>query len=179
MTRYRCVMLDPPWPERGGGRIKRGADRHYPLVNVRDMPAVILRCPRWSLDDNAHGWLWATNNYLADAMRLLGVLGFRYVSCVTWTKTRPGPGGAVLLDRPGLGQYLRGVTEHLLFGVRGRLPATRPGVTGLFASRGRHSAKPVEARRLVEMVSPGPRLELFAREPNDGWDAWGNDPSLA
>ena len=25
------------------------------------------------------------------------------------------------------------------------------------------------------MVSPGPRLELFARRPREGWTEWGNE----
>jgi hypothetical protein len=29
--KYRTIYIDPPWPERGGGKIKRGADRHYSL----------------------------------------------------------------------------------------------------------------------------------------------------
>lgn len=26
--KYRTIYIDPPWPERGGGKIKRGADKH-------------------------------------------------------------------------------------------------------------------------------------------------------
>ena len=37
-----------------------------------------------------------------------------------------------------------------------------------------HSAKPGEFYDLVETVSPGPRLELFARRARPGWDAWGD-----
>lgn len=32
---YRTVYLDPPWPERGGGKSKRGADRHYKRCDER------------------------------------------------------------------------------------------------------------------------------------------------
>jgi N6-adenosine-specific RNA methylase IME4 len=28
---------------------------------------------------------------------------------------------------------------------------------------------------MVERVSVGPYLELFARRPADGWDVWGNE----
>lgn len=30
---YKTIYIDPPWPERGGGKIKRGADRHYALIS--------------------------------------------------------------------------------------------------------------------------------------------------
>ncbi len=26
--KYKTIYADPPWPEVGGGKIKRGADRH-------------------------------------------------------------------------------------------------------------------------------------------------------
>lgn len=38
-----------------------------------------------------------------------------------------------------------------------------------------HSVKPEEMRRMIEKVSYAPRIELFAREKHEGWDAWGNE----
>jgi hypothetical protein len=35
--RYGTIFTDPPWPERGSGRIKRGADRYYPLMKIADI----------------------------------------------------------------------------------------------------------------------------------------------
>jgi N6-adenosine-specific RNA methylase IME4 len=40
--------------------------------------------------------------------------------------------------------------------------------------RGEHSAKPDAFLDLVEQVSPGPYVELFARRARFGWDYWGN-----
>ena len=37
--RYKTLYADPPWMERGGGQIRRGADRHYPLMKTRDIMA--------------------------------------------------------------------------------------------------------------------------------------------
>lgn len=39
--------------------------------------------------------------------------------------------------------------------------------------RGVHSAKPPAFLDMVERVSPGPYVELFARAPRLGWDSWG------
>jgi hypothetical protein len=39
--------------------------------------------------------------------------------------------------------------------------------------RGAHSVKPAAFGDLVERVSPGPYVELFARSPRLGWDSWG------
>ena len=39
-----------------------------------------------------------------------------------------------------------------------------------------HSKKPTIVReRIVELVGPLPRIELFARQTVDGWDCWGNE----
>lgn len=122
-------------------------------------------------EDNAHLYLWVTNNFLQDGLDVMRAWGFRYVTTITWTK-----------DRMGLGQYFRGITEHCLFGVRGKSPyKVRPdgkraqGRTGFIAPRQEHSVKPEQMREMIELVSYGPYLELFARRPAQGWDVWGNE----
>ncbi len=54
---------------------------------------------------------------------------------------------------------------------------TRQAVTSRWFTwnRGAHSAKPDAFLDLVETVSPGPYLELFARRQRLGWDTWGNE----
>jgi N6-adenosine-specific RNA methylase IME4 len=39
----------------------------------------------------------------------------------------------------------------------------------------RHSKKPVELYDMIELCSPGPHLELFARETRKGWTQWGDE----
>ncbi len=41
--------------------------------------------------------------------------------------------------------------------------------------RGKHSVKPEAFLDIVESVSPGPYLEMFARRNRLGWDTWGNE----
>lgn len=163
---YRTIVIDPPWPERGGGVIKRGADRHYPLVDVLDMPTLIIRAEAYQPAANAHLYLWVTNTHLPDGLGLMAAIGFRYITTLTWAK-----------DRIGLGQYWRGRTEHVLFGVRGRLPipSDRRLSTLFRADRDDHSSKPDRFYEIVEQVSPSPRLEMFARRRRVGWDVWGDE----
>ena len=162
------VLADPPWLERGGGQIKRGADRHYPLLPTEELPRVMRSCPHWDrLSDDAHMYMWVTNTFLADGLWLMSALGFRYITNLVWTK-----------DRFGLGQYFRGQHELCLFGVRGNhITTTGTWSTWLGQSvleRGRHSEKPEELHQLIEQASPGKWLEIFAREARPGWLAWGN-----
>jgi len=46
------------------------------------------------------------------------------------------------------------------------------------APRGAHSEKPQLFLDLVERMSPGPYVELFARKPRLGWDSWGKGYEL-
>ena len=76
LPRFSVIVEDPAWPEHGGGKSKRGADKHYGLMTVAQIIALpIIDC----VADDAHYWLWATDNYLHDAMHVLDARGFRYV----------------------------------------------------------------------------------------------------
>ena len=169
VRRYGTIIADPPWPERGGGRIVRGAQRHYDLMTVARIMATPVEY-RWAADD-CHLYLWVTNNFLMAGLSTLHWWGFRYVTTLTWNK-----------NGIGLGQYFRGNTEHVLFGVRGnpgyrQLPNGKraQGRTGFYAEKGEHSEKPMQIHEWAEIVSPGPRIELFARSRRPGWHAWGNE----
>lgn len=163
---FHCIVADPPWNESGGGRIKRGADRHYPLMKTPQIIELMASCPLYQPAENAHMYLWVTNNFLRDGLAVLDALGWRYVTMLTWAKE----------GKIGLGQYYRGMTEHVLFAVRGVQPAlARTESTLILAPRGAHSVKPQAFYDRVERVSPGPRLEMFARIHRPGWTAWGNE----
>jgi N6-adenosine-specific RNA methylase IME4 len=73
--KYKTIYIDPPWPEYGGGQIRRGANRHYKLMSIRH----ISELPVWNLSaENSHLYLWTTNNYLAEAMLIIEGWGFSY-----------------------------------------------------------------------------------------------------
>lgn len=170
MKKYKTIYADPPWLETGGGVIKRGADKHYPLMKTKDILVLGIELQKYIDDDGCHLYLWTTNTFLPDALRVMDYWGFEYKTMITWAK-----------DRFGLGQYFRGQTEHCLFGVRKNLPyklldgKRQQGCTVINAKRREHSRKPDEMVTMIEKVSHGPFLELFAREKRDGWDTWGNE----
>ena len=100
--------------------------------------------------------------------------GFGYKGNLVWCKIRKDCGP----DGRGVGFYFRNVTELLLFGVRGRMRTLAPGrrQVNIIRSRKReHSRKPAESYGVVESCSPGPYLELFAREARPGWVQWGDE----
>jgi N6-adenosine-specific RNA methylase IME4 len=176
--RYKTVYADPPWPLRGGSNGKSGwskrvsPDVHYPLMTSDEI--LLLPVGQQIADEDAHLWLWVPSGLLPIGLTCMQNWGFRYVNNVAWIK----------LGAPGLGQYIRNTHELCLFGVRGKIPYARTPLgkriqirSSFMAQKGRHSEKPAEMRTMIERVSPGPRIELFARERVAGWSAWGNEVS--
>lgn len=165
--KYKTILADPPWMERGAGKIKRGADRHYPLLKTDEI--IDLMRLNISPDENGcHLYLWVTNNFLPDGLRVMKELGFRYITNIVWVK-----------DRIGLGQYFRGLHELNLFGVMGKLMTKVKLPTVIFEKKRKHSQKPRKMYELIEKASYPPRLELFAREKYEGWNVWGDEPSTS
>jgi N6-adenosine-specific RNA methylase IME4 len=160
--RYRTILADPPWDINQRGHL--GAERHYPLMSLRricGLDVASLAGP------DAHLWLWVTNSTLPVGRQVMEAWGFSYRSCLTWIK-----------PRFGLGVYLRNQTEHLLLGVRGKAPIRfRSQGSWFYAPVQEHSHKPEEQYAIIERCSPGPRLELFARRRQPGWEVWGNEVS--
>lgn len=228
---YRCIYIDPPWPENGGGKSKRGADKHYPTMSVKEITVAVLGtlnvnyvdvdgedCPHFVLEevaDDAHCWMWVTDNYLEAGLDLMRMMGFNYKRTLVWAKISPGnldkfmfaqankvmrhidvsremrrdiaasalrfinrrSGG---LLRSGLGHYARGSHELLLFGTRGKThwpPTDVVPKSVQFAPITKHSAKPELFYDIIEACSPGPRLEMFARNARPGWAVFGNEVS--
>ena len=197
--KFGTILADPPWNESGAGQVKRGADRHYPLMSTAELGSLLVSAVA---APDAHLWLWTTLSHLPDGLWLMDRWGFKYVTHLVWVKgvgCRDCDGwGAVSLTVPcstcdytglapsatvqqGLGQYVRGAHELVLFGKRGQPPyRTKPDgkraqvPSAFVARRTEHSKKPEHIHQAAEMISPGPRLEMFARRPRDGWSVFGN-----
>lgn len=187
MSRYPAIVVDPPWDVGAGRSI--GAyvmDGDKQLFGVTDQASRPLAYPTMTVDqikalrvadvaaDDAHLYLWTTNGYLPAAFDVASAWGFTYSTAIVWAKNVMGG---------GMGGAFGISTEFCLFCRRGRLKAHgRVGGTWFnwkrpYDERGkpRHSAKPPEFYALVEDVSPGPYLELFARDRRERWHAWGNE----
>ena len=119
---------------------------------------------------DAHLWLWTTNALLPRAYEVAQAWGFTVRSPLTWVKFRLGLSGRY---------QLRNATEQLLFCTRGRAPlGNHSQPTWFNAPVLEHSRKPAEQFAIIERISRGPFLELFARqrpESNQEWAIWGNE----
>jgi N6-adenosine-specific RNA methylase IME4 len=120
------------------------------------------------VEDDAFLWLWVTNATLRHGYEVAEAWGFTVRAPLTWIKFRLG-----------LGHYLRNATEHLLLATRGKahvLVKNQP--TWMVGPVQEHSHKPEEQFAVIERLTPGPYLELFARRhppSNKPWFVWGNE----
>jgi N6-adenosine-specific RNA methylase IME4 len=172
--RFGAILIDPPW--RFTNRTGKMAPEHRRLRRYATMTFdEIAALPIAALAQaRSHLYLWCPNALLYEALGIMQAWGFTYKTNLVWLKTRQDGGP----DGRGVGFYFRNVTELLLFGVRGNLRTLDPGrrQVNLIASRKReHSRKPHEIYQMIEDCSPGPYLELFAREPRPGWTQQGDE----
>lgn len=177
---YRTIVADPPWPYpddargwgighgrrswRNGRERQRAPYPSMPLTEIEALPVDDLAAAE------AHVYIWTTNRHLHAAFHVMERWGFRYAQALVWAKV---PQASMLGGAFGMN------AEYVLFGRRGVLATTAREPSSWFewprAGRGAHSRKPDAFLDLVERVSPGPYLELFARRQRLGWDTWGNE----
>lgn len=163
---YRTIVVDPPWPMQKITRDVRPNQTKalsYPTMSIDE----IKRLPiRGMADADSHLYLWTTHKQLPCAFGVVEAWGFRYECLFTWVK----PVGFTPFS------WMRS-TEFALFCRRGSLPLKVLGKRlDLCAGVTRqHSRKPEAFLDIVEQVSPGPYLELFARRNRLGWDTWGDE----
>jgi N6-adenosine-specific RNA methylase IME4 len=60
-------------------------------------------------------FLWITVPLLPDGFKVLEAWGYKYKTMITWRK----------IMSLGMGFWWRGQTEHLLFGIKGKIKAFR------------------------------------------------------
>lgn len=169
-AKFATIVIDPPW-DWGDEGDQDQLGRARPEYSTMSLPELLALPVGGLADVDCHLYMWITNRSLPKGFALLEQWGFRYVTCLTWVK-----------PHFGMGNYFRGQTEHVLFGVKGSQPLKRKDVGTVFhAPRGPngHSSKPTEFYDLVESCSPGPYLEMFSRVDRKDWVAWGENARAA
>ncbi len=172
--RYGTILIDPPW--RFANRTGKVAPEHrrlhrYQTMSFEEIAALPL--PEVA-KPQSHLYLWCPNALLLEALTIMKKWGFTYKTNIVWLKVRKDGGP----DGRGVGFYFRNVTELLLFGIKGKLRTLAPGrsqVNIIISRKEEHSKKPESVYDLVRRCSPGPFLELFARQKVAGWTQWGDE----
>jgi N6-adenosine-specific RNA methylase IME4 len=175
---YSVIYADPCWRYEQKVRVTLDEAQYATMT-----PAQVQALPVGRLAGRDCAlFLWGTWPQLPVVLETIRAWGFAYRTLAfIWVKRNPKAGSLFW----GTGMWTRANSEPCFLAVRGHPKRTHMGVHQvveedvLDAPVGRHSAKPVVAReRIVTLLGDVPRIELFARERSEGWDAWGNDPSL-
>ena len=163
MKLYDIIYADPPWRYSFSKSKSRKIENQYPTMTLREICDMEIPAK-----DESVLYLWATAPKLQEALVVMSEWGFAYKTHAVWDK-----------ERMGMGYWFRGQHELLLVGVRGNFSPPTPNqrISSVFrCPRGKHSKKPEIFRKLIDRWFPkASKIELFARERVEGWDAHGNE----
>ena len=168
--KYRCIVADPPWRYNSKLRGLRGAT-DYPTMTQEQLLSMPVGL--WA-EDKAHLYLWTTDAFMVQAHQVAAAWGFEVMNILVWAKGRNDAMGQRV--QMGVGFYFRHACEYVLFCVRGSLSVKRHDQPNVFlAPRSSHSTKPDAFYDLIESMSYGPYLDVFARTGRLGWKTFGNE----
>lgn len=168
---YQILYADPPWDYAGHKQHDKKNDvksaiNHYSTMKLNDLKAIPIeeQCHK-----DALLFMWTSSPHLPQAIELMKAWGFEYKTIAfVWYKQKTNPG-----------YYTMSECEICIIGKRGNIPTPRGSRNEkqfLSQMRGKHSEKPNEIRdRIARMFPTQKKLELFAREKIEGWDAFGNE----
>lgn len=185
--KYRTIVADPPWDHSDGTGFSYGRKDHrrkvspgdprttrppYEAMTIGEIAA--LPIPDLAAKDS-HLYLWTTQRFLRDSFDVVEAWGFSVSATITWCKAPMGfMGGAFRSSTEFCHFARRGSLAHLSQAPSRWFTWPRVGFTQADPVA-KHSRKPDAFIDLVEQVSPGPYVELFARRARFGWDYWGNE----
>ena len=168
--KYNIIYADPPWQYKeswGNGQVG------YITMTNEEIKKLSVSS---IAEDKAHLYLWVTNPFIKEGLEVCKAWGFDYKTLITWVKTyKDGT------PEMGMGYYFRGCTEHIIFGVRGKMKCQNKTTRNLVVEVNPklHSKKPHCFKEMVVNCSGNlPRIELFARNVglfDEGWEYWGNE----
>lgn len=184
--KYSVIYADPPWQQKQGRKLNgyKVVDGKQVFNSVddkaQDLPYKTMTfADICNLDvesiaaDDCFLFMWVTNKYLLDAKEVLKAWGFKYSTTITWCKQTMGG---------GLGGDFGINCEYLIFARRGKPKATKKIKSTWFNIKREYengypcsSRKPHFFRELIESMTAGDKVELFARKRFDRWDAFGNE----
>lgn len=171
---YNLIYADPPWKQTKGGKkncrpASSGKSLDYNVLSLDEIEKHLRVAVEHSTNDSIL-FLWTIDKYLFEAESIAKGLGYKLHARMIWNKENGIP--AAFTIRFG--------HEYLLFMYRGKfIPVAkeeRGKILSVFSEKVKsHSKKPIIAYKIIERLYPYlKKIELYARENREGWDAWGD-----
>ena len=175
--KYKIIYADPPWNYeckhyQDSGRRMKHINEQYNTMSIKEMKELPIKN---ILDKDCALFLWVTDSHLKFGIEVLESWGFKYKTIAfVWIKKYES-GSYVYNFAP----WTLKSNEICLLGIKGKMGKYKMAnnIKSLVEEvRRKHSQKPEEVRSRIEKLFGNiPRIELFARERTEGWDAWGNE----
>lgn len=190
---FSFLYADPPWDK----AIRHTPYQTMPTGHAGDVPnedgsypsiCAMGKDVKKAASKNAVIWLWTTNSLIPEGLEVLRGWGFEYKTSIVWVKQKTGESRGAVLPKHELilvGR-MRGEDgdvgedqDIVLVGRRGHGANNHDNhiasIQEFVPGEKVHSRKPEEFAKLAEDLYPDAvKLELFARQPRDGWATWGN-----
>lgn len=180
MKKYQIIYADPPW--NFGNRMyssnkndhHRKITRAYSVMKTRDICNLPIKN---IIDENCVLFMWVADAFIPEAIRVINSWGFKYKTIAFIWNKKEKSGKQVCY----MGQWTMKGSEIVLLGTKGKMTQYLKNrkvrqLQEAPRDRKKHSRKPETIRnKIVEMFGNLPRIELFARQKAEGWDAWGNE----
>ena len=165
---FKTIVADPPWDFNDHlPGASRGSANNYNTLSVKQIQNFLLPL----IAPDARLFLWRVAAMQEEALSVMRAWDFTPKTEIVWLKTTK-------YEKPwfGMGHTVRMSHEVCLIGQRGHPEVLSHSIRSIFsAPYTKHSGKPKAFFDLVESLSPGPYLELFAREQRLGWTCLGNE----
>jgi site-specific DNA-methyltransferase (adenine-specific) len=178
--KYQIIYADPPWSYYNDSTAKqdcttiKGMRRPpYSVMSskeIMDLPIKNISAVNCIL------FIWTTDYHLGKCLEVIEAWGFKYKTIgFVWAKKNK-QGKPVCF----MGAYtMKSGIELCLLAIKGdahKLVKNHKVRALVESQRQEHSKKPLEVKkRIVDLVGDLPRIELFARNKREGWDAIGNE----
>lgn len=168
--KYKIIYCDPPWSYQDKN-CHGAVGNHYNTMSLQDIKLMKVN---EIMDKDSILFLWIPYPLLNEGLEVIKAWGLKYKSIgFQWIKLNKKN------KKPffGLGRWTRGNTEPCFIAVKGKPKRVSNSVFQLIQEpiQG-HSKKPDCVRdKIVELCGNVSRIELFARQRVEGWDAIGYD----
>jgi len=169
--KYNTIVIDPPWDISLSGQVtirpNRANELPYKTMTLQEIKEIPIRD---IANIGCHVYCWTTNKMLKDTFEVLDSWGVNFHLCMVMVK----PNGMC----PCFGYKF--ATEFVLFGFFGKPMQKFKKIGELnwfkaFNKAGKHSTKPDKFYKIVEQMSPAPRIDIFARQHRHDWDVYGDE----
>lgn len=174
--KYNTIVIDPAWEISMTGKVNRPNHNEnraeklpYKTMSLQEIKLIPIRK---IANVGCHVYCWTTNKMIKNTFDVLESWGVNFHLVMPMIK----PSGIT----PCYGYVF--ASEFVLLGFYGK-PMQKFASIGklnwlMFNNLGKgkkHSTKPDTFYKLIEQMSPAPRIDIFARKRRQNWEAFGDE----